>query len=60
MINLADPVQILRQMQLQKTIGELNALTMMYYDPMTNINLDYRKIKEMVEQFEKELKENFG
>ena len=40
---MADPVQILRQMQLQKTIAELNALLSTYYDPMQGSAEEYKE-----------------
>ena len=58
MINLTDPVQILRQMQLQKTIGELNALLSTYYDPMQGSTEEYKKMYRVINDCIQELKDN--
>ena len=58
MINLADPVQILRQMQLQKTIGELNALLSAYYDPMQGSTEEFKRMQRVVKKCIQELKDN--
>ena len=55
---MADPVQILRQMQLQKTIGELNALLSAYYDPMQGSTEEYKKMYRVINGCIQELKDN--
>ena len=55
---MADPVQILRQMQLQKTIGELNALLSTYYDPMQGCTEEYKKMYRVINGCIQELKDN--
>lgn len=47
---MADTVQILRQMQLQKTIGELNALLSAYYDPMQGSTEEFKNIQRVVKK----------
>lgn len=53
---MTDPVQILRQMQLQKTIGELNALLAAYYDPMQGSTEEYKNMKRVINNCIQELK----
>lgn len=55
---MADPVQISRQMQLQKTIGELNALLAVYYDPMQGSTEEYKKMYRTINSCIQELKDN--
>ena len=55
---MADPVQILRQMQLQKTIGELKALLSTYYDPMQGSTEQYKLMQIVINGCIQELKDN--
>lgn len=55
---MTDPVQILRQMQLQKTIGELNALLATYYDPMQGSTEEYKKMHRIINGCIQDLKYN--
>ena len=55
---MTDPVQILRQMQLQKTIGELNALLSSYYDPMQGSTEEYKKMQRVINCCINELENN--
>ena len=56
---MADPVQILRQMQLQKTIGQLNALLSAYYDPMQGSTEEYKEMEDVIKDCIQNLKYNF-
>ena len=55
---MADTVQILRQMQLQKTVGELNALLSAYYDPMQGSTEEYKLMQIVINGCIQELKDN--
>lgn len=46
----------LKLAQLEKAIGELNALVVMHYNPQNPKDSQYLELKEMVEKVTKELR----
>lgn len=57
---MQDILYAIQQSQMQKSIGELKALQALYYNPYSNENEQYYKIKEMIKDFVDELTDNFG
>ncbi len=58
----SDVKYLMQQMQLQKVIGELNALRMTFFDPM-GADPDYSEYKEktkLIEDMIKDLENNMG
>lgn len=55
-----DTTQLIRQMQLHKTIGELKALESTYYDPMEGRTDEYTEIQNVIGHIIKELKDYIG
>lgn len=55
-----DTRQLIRQMQLHKTIGELKALESTYYDPMKGRTEEYTEIQQVIGHVIKELKDYMG
>jgi len=52
--------QMIRQMQLQKVIGEMRALLATFYGPMQGSTLEYKTAKEVIEDCISDLRNNFG
>ena len=50
----------LKQMQLQKTIGELKALLACYYDPMQGLTKEFEESRRIILDMVNELENNFG
>lgn len=57
---MADVAYMLRQIQLQKTIGDLKGLLTCYYDPMRGSSDEYKEMKEVINGIIKELEDNCG
>lgn len=55
-----DTTQLIRQMQLHKTIGELKALESTYYDPMKGRTEEYTEIQKVIGNIIRELKDYMG
>lgn len=53
-----DIVMVIRQIQLEKTIGELNALRVSYYDPMGRNREKYKGINTLIQKIIRDLKDN--
>jgi len=51
---------MIRQMQLQKIIGELRALEATFYDPMHGSTEEWRNAHKVINSIVDELKNNFG
>lgn len=51
---------MIRQMQLQKVIGELNALKLTFFDSMTGNSEEWKRARKIIEGMINELKDNFG
>lgn len=45
----------IKLMQYERAIGELKALLALFYDPMDSKKEEYERIKELVENLDKEL-----
>lgn len=57
-----DVKYLMRQMQLQKVIGELNALRITFYDPMgaDPDYSDYKEKKKLIDDMINDLENNMG
>lgn len=58
----SDVKYLMRQMQLQKVIGELNALSTTFFDPMgvDPQYTDYKEKKKLIDDMIKDLENNIG
>lgn len=53
-------VDVIRQMQLEKVIGELNALKMSYFDPTGRTITLYNRAEAIIDNMIEELRNNLG
>ncbi|WP_158644478.1 hypothetical protein [Clostridium ihumii] len=52
-------IDLMRQVQIERCIGELNALKASYYDPSGN-NKDYYLVREIIKNMIDELRSELG
>jgi hypothetical protein len=57
---MVDSAYLLRQIQLQKTIGDLKGLLACYYDPMEGSTDEYKEMSRVINDTIKNLLENCG
>jgi len=55
-----DNTTLIRQIQLEKAIGELNALKASYYDPMNSGSVIYKEVNALIKGIIQELKNELG
>lgn len=55
-----DNVILARQMQLQRTIGELRVLEVSYYNPMDSASVIYREVHTLIKGIILELENELG